>query len=124
MLEQREYWLPGVDRDNFLEYIGQLHGEEMRAAPGSANRFRQLLDRLPGALELTEVLVGKKDLYKDNDTLTTKMIHCLGIVSGTGDTDNEEVMQAVQKSLATHRFLDPVEINSPGAQSVNPFEDM
>lgn len=123
VLEQGHNWLPGTVRKDFLNYIARLNNEAERIPPEATRVFGQLLRQVPSARELVERL-NDPTLYVDNDDSKTKVIQSMGIVCGTADEPNVEVMRAVGESLRRYGVLVPAEINRPAAQPVNPSEDM
>jgi serine/threonine protein kinase len=122
-LEQRDFWLPGTEAEEFLKYVKYINAEEKRIAPDATNVFWDVLRQVPGGYELI-TLLNDTTIDRAEDTLTAKLICSRGIVCGSGATPNQEVMNAVSHSLKEHKSLNPTEINKSAAQAVNPIEVM
>jgi hypothetical protein len=119
-LEQERFWLPGTNQREFQSYIQYLNQRERQMGSSSAAMQRSLRQ-----ISLSGTLVERlndPEIFREEDTLTAKLIRSLGFITGTGDTRNEEVEGAVRESLRRHRCLTVAEIIRSVAEPVNPPE--
>jgi serine/threonine protein kinase len=108
LLEQPKCWLPGTDAKRFNEYVTFLEKEAGRMTYDSLGDWKEHLLNSKSARQVAAELENGP-LAK---TLTGKVAHAVGYVSGKGGMVNEEVLRVVKTSLEEKRCLDPRIINA------------
>jgi serine/threonine protein kinase len=115
-LEQRDYWPPRTEEQEFRNLVEYLNRNEKDADPSSAE-VQSSLRRLAVAPDLVEKLDDPILYPAKYDRLTAKILASLELISST------EVKRAAEDSLENRRFLDPVAINGSATMVVSLFRE-
>jgi serine/threonine protein kinase len=114
LLEQPKFWLPGTDAKRFDDYVTFLEREAGHTTYNSMDEWKEYLMNTKSARQVAAEL-EKGPLAK---TLTGKVAHAIGYVSGKGGTVNEDVLRVVKTCLEEKGCLDPEVINAD-AHAIN-----
>jgi hypothetical protein len=104
LLEDPEYWVPGVVARRFQKYRGFLDAGDSGAVLPGQDLWKACLERSCGPEFIPKVL-GTLDA---SSTLIDRLICAIGFVCGTSDADfNTDIMQSIRDCLDHNDHLVP-----------------